>query len=103
MPCTTQVTNTGGDLGDNHFDLALPGGGQGLFSGCSKQFPGYSSWGAQYGGVSSDAQCFALPPALQPGCHLRFGWGGGMDNPAASFVQVACPAALVQRSGCQRM
>ena len=24
-----QVTNTGGDLGDNHFDLQMPGGGVG--------------------------------------------------------------------------
>lgn len=32
-----QITNTGGDLGNNHFDLQLPGGGVGLFNGCSSQ------------------------------------------------------------------
>lgn len=28
-----QVTNTGNDLGDNQFDLAIPGGGQGALAG----------------------------------------------------------------------
>ncbi len=28
-----QATNTGGDLGNNHFDLAIPGGGVGQFNG----------------------------------------------------------------------
>ena len=32
-----QATNTGGDLGDNHFDLAIPGGGVGQFNGCASQ------------------------------------------------------------------
>jgi hypothetical protein len=98
-----QITNTGGDLGNNHFDLAIPGGGQGIFSGCSKQYPGYNSWGEQYGGVSSASQCAALPASLQAGCQFRFGWGNGFDNPTVSFAQVRCPAALLQRSGCQRL
>jgi hypothetical protein len=25
-----QVTNTGGDLGENHFDIQMPGGGVGI-------------------------------------------------------------------------
>lgn len=32
-----QVTNTGGDLGSNHFDLQIPGGGVGIFNGCQSQ------------------------------------------------------------------
>jgi len=28
-----QATNTGGDLGNNHFDIAMPGGGVGIFNG----------------------------------------------------------------------
>ena len=31
------VTNTGGDLGNNHFDLQKPGGGVELLDGCSSQ------------------------------------------------------------------
>jgi hypothetical protein len=36
-----QATNTGGDLGENHFDLLIPGGGVGIFNGCPAQ---YGSW-----------------------------------------------------------
>ena len=28
-----QASNTGGDLGNNHFDIAMPGGGVGIFNG----------------------------------------------------------------------
>ncbi|KAF8864443.1 hypothetical protein BDZ45DRAFT_38270 [Acephala macrosclerotiorum] len=46
-------TNTGGDLGANHFDLAIPGGGVGYFpQGCASQFDGV--WmGNQYGGYTN--------------------------------------------------
>ncbi|KAB5589690.1 putative effector protein/endoglucanase [Ceratobasidium theobromae] len=49
-----QATNTGGDLGSNHFDLMIPGGGVGAFpQGCVAQYGAPSTgWGAQYGGVS---------------------------------------------------
>ncbi|KAK1224965.1 hypothetical protein PQX77_012114 [Marasmius sp. AFHP31] len=37
-----QATNTGGDLGNNHFDILMPGGGVGAFTqGCPAQF---GSW-----------------------------------------------------------
>jgi hypothetical protein len=40
-----QITNTGGDLGDNHFDLEIPGGGVGIFNGniFQKAIP-YYNW-----------------------------------------------------------
>jgi hypothetical protein len=99
-----QVTNTGGELDGNQFDLAFPGGGFGIFDGCTRQYPNTpaSNWGARYGGVSSSTQCDGLPSALRSGCKLRFGWGKGMDNPAAQFRLVACPSAITQRSGFQR-
>jgi hypothetical protein len=50
-----QTTNTGGDLGSNHFDIQMPGGGVGLFDGCTPQFGGIP--GERYGGVSSRSQC----------------------------------------------
>ncbi|GMF05542.1 unnamed protein product [Ambrosiozyma monospora] len=47
-----QISNTGGDLGSNQFDLALPGGGGGIYSdGCSNEFGSGYSWGEQYGGI----------------------------------------------------
>ncbi|KAB5589688.1 putative effector protein/endoglucanase [Ceratobasidium theobromae] len=49
-----QATNTGGDLGNNHFDLMIPGGGVGAFGGgCAAQYSvPLTGWGARYGGVS---------------------------------------------------
>ncbi|KAM3067230.1 hypothetical protein ACMFMG_005404 [Clarireedia jacksonii] len=98
-----QATNTGGDLGSNQFDLAIPGGGVGIFNGCTTEFGAPSSgWGAQYGGVSSVESCSSFPAALKPGCEFRFGWFMGADNPTVDFKQVECPAALVKNTGCQR-
>lgn len=67
-----QVTNTGGDLGSNHFDLQMPGGGVGIFNGCAAQWGAPNDgWGARYGGVSSVSDCASLPSALQAGCKWR--------------------------------
>lgn len=121
-----QLTNIGYDLepedGDAHFDIMIPGGGEGLFMGCSaNQFytpnngytpklteenllaqKGTSTWGKRYGGVSSEAECEFLPEPLRAGCKFRFGWGGGMDNPKAKFKQVQCPLILTETTGCAR-
>ncbi len=99
-----QVTNTGGDLSSNQFDLLIPGGGEGIFTqGCTAQWgvaaPG---WGAQYGGISSDAQCSTLPSALQAGCHWRFQWFANANNPSFTFHRVKCPAAITANTGCIR-
>ncbi|PQE04355.1 glycoside hydrolase family 45 protein [Rutstroemia sp. NJR-2017a BBW] len=98
-----QATNTGGDLGSNQFDLAIPGGGFGIFNACSNQYGTPSGgWGNQYGGVSSRSQCDSFPAALKAGCYWRFDWFQNADNPSVSFQQVACPAALTAKSGCVR-
>jgi hypothetical protein len=97
-----QVTNTGGDLGNNHFDLQIPGGGVGLFTtGCPRQFGSWNG-GAQYGGVSNIGQCDQLPSSVRPGCQWRFNWFLGADNPGMTFSRVKCPQALVTKSGCRR-
>ncbi|CAF9925014.1 MAG: hypothetical protein HETSPECPRED_005721 [Heterodermia speciosa] len=76
-----QATNTGSDVGSTQFDLAIPGGGFGMFDGCSKEWGATSAvWGAQYGGPSTNT-CPSFPKALQPGCGFRWGWMGGADNP----------------------
>ncbi|PBP21597.1 glycosyl hydrolase family 45 [Diplocarpon rosae] len=116
-----QATNTGGDLGSNQFDIAvgfrllktrndaetdgsqIPGGGFGSFNGCTAEWGTPSTgWGAQYGGITTRSQCDALPAKLRAGCYWRFDWFQNADNPAATFQQVACPAALTARSGCVR-
>ncbi|OBZ81286.1 Endoglucanase-5, partial [Choanephora cucurbitarum] len=98
-----QVTNTGGDLGANHFDLQLPGGGVGIFNGCQSQWgaPG-DGWGQRYGGVSSVSECSSLPSALQAGCKFRFNWFKNADNPTMTFKEVTCPSELTSRTGCSR-
>ncbi|KAL8760231.1 MAG: hypothetical protein Q9184_003402 [Pyrenodesmia sp. 2 TL-2023] len=84
-----QATNTGYDVSGAQFDLAMPGGGFGLFDGCSKQWKANSSiWGAQYGGSTTN-QCAAYPPALQKGCGFRWDWMKGQSNP--KYVRPYCP------------
>ncbi|KAG8737140.1 hypothetical protein FRC10_008544 [Ceratobasidium sp. 414] len=78
-----QATNTGAELGNNHFDIMIPGGGMGVFTqGCAAQYGDTSGWGARFGGVSSKSQCSQLPAALQAGCYWRFDWFKGADNPS---------------------
>lgn len=96
-----QSTNTGSDISNNQFDLLMPGGGVGIFNGCASQYPGGVP-GAQYGGVSSRAECDQMPQALKAGCQWRFDWFKNADNPTFSFAQVQCPAALLAVSGCKR-
>jgi len=115
-----QTTNTGGDLGDNHFDIAMPGGGVGLFNACTNQWGAPSQgWGAQYGGISSRSQCDSFPEKLKAGCkfnnfkisnslliilkgYWRFDWFKNADNPAVSFKEVTCPKLLTDKTGCIR-
>ncbi|KAH0359343.1 glycoside hydrolase family 45 protein, partial [Aureobasidium melanogenum] len=97
-----QATNTGGDLGSNQFDLAIPGGGVGIFNACTDEWNAPASgWGAQYGGISTNT-CSAFPKALQPGCGFRFDWFENADNPEMEFERVECPAAITAKSGCKR-
>ncbi|KAI6198649.1 Cellulase [Aphelenchoides besseyi] len=96
-----QVTNTGADLGSNHFDLQIPGGGVGLFNGCSAQWQAPSQgWGKQYGGIDTVDQCSQLPAALQSGCKWRFEWFQNADNPSMKFEKVKCPTEITEKSGC---
>jgi len=70
-----QATNTGGDLGNNHFDIAMPGGGVGLFNACTEQYGAPANgWGDRYGGVHSRADCDGFPAKLKDGCYWRFDW-----------------------------
>ncbi|KAJ3046912.1 hypothetical protein HK097_000404, partial [Rhizophlyctis rosea] len=98
-----QVLNTGSDLGAGHFDLQIPGGGVGLFNGCSAQWgAGPSGWGGQYGGINGALECSMLPTQLQKGCQWRFNWFKNADNPYMTFRKVTCPSELSSKSGCSR-
>lgn len=97
-----QYTNTGGPLAVNQFDLALPGGGVGVFpKGCMKQWNAPATgWGDQFGGVHTKAECNELPEVLQHGCRFRFEFLEGVSNPNVTFVQVKCPKELIAVTGC---
>jgi hypothetical protein len=117
-----QATNTGADLGEGQFDLAIPGGGVGIckhfslppifpipdicfpVNGCTDEWGAPSSgWGQQYGGISDGSACAEFPSALQPGCKFRFGdWFEGADNPTVDYKQVTCPSELTAITGCKR-
>lgn len=96
-----QVTTTGNDLGNDQFNLAIPGGGEGSIAGCTKQY-GADVWGADYGGVAHRDDCDALPAPLQPGCYWRFDWFRNADNPDVSWEKVTCPEQLSYISNCRR-
>jgi len=98
-----QAINTGADLGGDHFDIAIPGGGLGIFDGCTRQFSvAESIFGQRYGGVSAANQCSKLPALMRAGCNWRFTWFKNADNPALTYKPVTCPAALTARTGCIR-
>jgi len=98
-----QVTNTGGDLGSNHFDVQIPGGGVGIFNGCTAQWgAGTDGWGARYGGVSSRSQCSSLPSQLQAGCQFRYDWYENADNPNMLLTRTACPKSIIAKTNCKR-
>ena len=98
-----QITNTGGDLGQNHFDIQMPGGGVGIFNGCTEQWnTSNDGWGARYGGLSSASQCSQMPAALRDGCNWRFNWFHNADNPPVTLVRVQCPKSLVAHTKCHR-
>ncbi|MBN2674113.1 MAG: hypothetical protein JXX29_20700, partial [Deltaproteobacteria bacterium] len=105
-----QVVNIG-DIGANHFDLLIPGGGLGyMTNGCPKQFPGVN-WGTQYGGwaldCGYDASCtaqkcndaFSGAPDMLAGCLWYTQWLQTADNPSVVYKQVSCPAAIGVHSG----
>lgn len=95
-----QATNTGGDVSAAQFDLAIPGGGFGLFDACTSQWGATEKiWGKQYGGMSTN-MCSDVAKSLQPGCGFRWDWMKGADNPSVNYEVVTCPAELVKKSGC---
>lgn len=96
-----QATNTGGDLGENHFDLAIAGGGVGLFNGCSRQWGGIDL-GKQNGGFTDRSQYATVPWQWQQACYWRFDWFRNADNPNVQFEEVSCPQAMIDRTGCGR-
>ena len=106
-----QVLNNGG-VNSDQFDILIPGGGVGAQNACTKQWNG-ADLGMQYGGYlaecNGDKSCvqqkcntvFAGKTDLLAGCNWFLTWYNAADNPNLVFKQIACPAAITQRSGLQ--
>lgn len=119
-----QALNIGGDVGSGQFDLLIPGGGVGLFNGCSRQWDvSESELGARYGGFLTTCReqggsheqvkscvlnsCQLVFGArglteLQAGCEWFVEWFEAADNPNLRYREVACPAELSGASGMDR-
>ena len=111
---TVMVSNIGGDVGGDQFDLMIPGGGVGIYNALTTQIsqnggPSNPSLGNQYGGFR--AQCGANATCiknmcdaafnsagladLKAGCYWFIDWFKVANNPIATKQEVSCPAALI--------
>lgn len=97
MPDEEEGTDAGRP-GD--FAILTPGGGTGPHeTGCIRQYG--STWGEDYGGVSSMSDCEQLPENLQGGCYWRWNWAGGeITGWDVEYKEVECPARLTAVSSC---
>ena len=104
-----QVINTGTDVGKTQFDIQVPGGGLGIFDGCSRDGSNEerkivweppelrgrnghmfdhpsSEFGVRYGGVwSGNKDCSNLPSEIQEGCEVFRRFSGGVKD-AVSYT-----------------
>jgi hypothetical protein len=99
-----KVSNTGGDVASNQFDMMIPGGGVGKNNACSKEW-GTSDLGAQYGGFLTNCtgtydakkdcvrqNCMKIPAGkARDGCIWFIDWFQIADNPKFVSQATDCP------------
>ena len=109
------ASNIGYDVQGGQFDIMIPGGGVGLYNGCSGM--GWGSQGATYGGLLTECesevgysgdlltkrkQCltekcnksFGSDTQAKEGCLFLATWMEAAGNPNHTYKEVECPAAL---------
>jgi hypothetical protein len=93
--CNVGASPWGSSYLEWHFDLAIPGGGQGLAPHCGLQYPQVlpQDWL-----VKSVDGCSVMPEELQYSCRLGQQWLS--DYPNVMFREVPCPKLLLDRLGC---
>ncbi|WP_290762563.1 glycosyl hydrolase family 5 [Fibrobacter sp. UBA4297] len=109
------TTNIGGDVQQGQFDIMIPGGGVGMFNGCSSM--GWGGQGQQYGGLLSDCEVeskynakktltclenkcnsvFSNDAKAKQGCLFLAGFMHAAGNPLHDYVEVECPQVLKDR------
>ena len=108
--------NVGYDVAGGQFDVMIPGGGYGIFNGCSQKM-GWGSQGAQYGGLLTECEessgykastykscltnkcnsSFANDPEAKEGCLFMANWMEAAGNPLHNYREVECPQELKNR------
>jgi len=108
------ISNIGGDVGGDQFDLMIPGGGVGAYNALSNQVSqlggSSSNLGQQYGGFratcGNNTSCvqnmcnttFAGSlNNLKAGCQWYIDWFGISNNPTANKKEITCPSELVAK------
>jgi len=112
------VSNIGSDVEQGQFDIMIPGGGVGLFNGCSRM--GWGDMGKQYGGLLSDCEAevgysaaatamytkrkeclvnkcnktFANDSQAKQGCLFLANFMEAAGNPTHTYKEVECPTVL---------
>lgn len=106
------VTNVGSDVEQGQFDIMIPGGGVGIFNGCSSM--GWGNQGAQYGGLLSNCEeetnynaaqtkeclqkkcnsVFSNDTEAKNGCLFLANWMSAAGNPMHNYTEVECPQVL---------
>ena len=109
------TTNVGTDVSQGQFDIMIPGGGVGIFNGCSSM--GWGSQGAQYGGLLADCEgqskdlpskvvtclkdkcnsVFSNDSEAKKGCLFLAEWMHAAGNPTHKYTEVECPDVLKQK------
>jgi hypothetical protein len=109
------ATNIGGDVQQGQFDIMIPGGGVGMFNGCSSM--GWGAQGEQYGGLLSDCEkennyaaakmkscltskcnsVFSGDSQAKEGCLFLANFLEAAGNPEHTFKEVECPDVLKQK------
>ncbi|HYP99499.1 MAG TPA: hypothetical protein VER96_12585 [Polyangiaceae bacterium] len=105
-----KVSNTGGDVAGNQFDMMIPGGGVGQNANtCTGQWKLSSSdLGPVQGGFLTActgsyaekkecvrAKCMKLPDGdLRKGCIWFVDWYGAADNPNFRYESIQCPSDI---------
>ena len=114
------ISNIGYDVEEGQFDLMIPGGGVGIFNGCSALW-GINNLGAQHGGFLKDCggdkklsgsnvatvqkcledKCnsvFANIPEAKKGCLFHAQWLAAANNPSFKYEELSeCPKELLDK------
>lgn len=108
--------NVGYDVAGGQFDVMIPGGGFGIFDGCSSKM-GWGSQGTQYGGLLDECEketnyyaanyqkclrtkcekSFSMDPEAKEGCLFLADWMNAAGNPLLTYKEVECPQELIDR------